>query len=93
MKFYNYKLIECTFLVDLGSVFYFSEIFWFIVSFYPLTPVVHKKVIHTCHVSEDIVKSGCSKEEAAQVGDTSRRIGRHADEKKVAIINLGCFNA
>ena len=41
-----------------------------------------------CHVSEDIIKSACGKEKAMQLGNASRKIGRHADEKKVVIVKL-----
>lgn len=39
------------------------------------------------------LKSACDKEEAAQLGDMSRRFDRHADRKKVVIANSGYFSA
>ena len=47
-----------------------------------------------CHVSENIVKMTMRlRKDIVQLGNVSRGFGRHADEWKVIVINLGYFSA
>ena len=39
------------------------------------------------------LKNSCGKEEVMQLGDVSRKLGRHVDGEKVVIVNLEYLSA